>query len=481
LDTEDAPRTIKSDSLTSEPTLAGSSSHGDEEEKGEGSSLFSRKRVLRSSLYEFGGYGTQQVLRLLSNVILARLLFPAAFGLASTVNVILFGLLMLSDMGIQQFIIQSPRGEEQKYLDTAFTFQAIRGVILALAMVALSFPAAWFFKEPQLAPLICIGAIQLVATGLHSTSLFSFRRRLTIGWNTILELGSTVLNLGIMIPWAIVKPSVLPLVVGGAVSACVYAFATHLLPVGYKNRFHWDKDAYREMSHFGRWIFGSSAVTFFGGQIDRFFYGRFIGMTWLGIYSIALNLSEAVSSLLNRLISGIVYPLLSQASRDSNSDISSAYYRVRLRMDAFAMAGTGLLAGAGGWIIKALWDDRYADAAWILRLLCIKVALYCIIGQGENCLTSMGHSRYGFWRSVCRLISVAVGLPVGWYAGGVIGVLWASVLSELPAVFFIWPKLSRLKILRLHREALSVVMFLAAFFVGLAILQLLPEIRLHRS
>ncbi|HEY6478063.1 MAG TPA: polysaccharide biosynthesis protein, partial [Polyangia bacterium] len=48
-----------------------------------------RERLLRGSLFEIGGYGAQQVIRLGSNLILTRLLFPAAFGLASIVFVLL--------------------------------------------------------------------------------------------------------------------------------------------------------------------------------------------------------------------------------------------------------------------------------------------------------------------------------------------------------------------------------------------------------
>lgn len=451
----------------------------DAQGKVDNSSNSLRKRTIRSSLFEFSGYGTQQVLRLASNLILSRILFPAAFGLASTVSILITGLSMFSDMGIQQFLIQNPKGDESNYYNTAFTFQAIRGLFLAVAMVALARPAALFFKEPQLSSLVLIGAIQLVAGGLHSTSVMTLRRRLTLGWITLLELGQSILTLAIMIPWALIKPSVLPLVAGSAISTCVYAVATHLLPVGYQNRFHWDKEAYREISQFGRWIFGSSAISFLSAQIDRIFYAKYLGMAWLGVYSVALNLSDAVSALLNRLIGGIIYPLLSHTNRDPESDMSSVYYRVRLRMDALAMTGTGLLAGAGGWIIKSLWDERYANAAWILQILCLKVAIATIIGFGETCLFSIGQTRYGFYKSLSRLVFIAAGIPIGWYAGGVIGVLWASVLAELPAIFFIWPKLHQQKILRLRRELLSVVIFLAAFGLGSIVLPYLPVIQIH--
>ncbi len=439
-----------------------------------------RKRTLHSSIFEFSGYGTQQILRLVSNIILSRLLFPAAFGLASTISILTTGLTMLSDMGIQQFLIQNPQSDESNVLNTAFTFQAIRGLILALVMIALSRPASLFFKEPKIVTLVWIGSIQLIAQGLRSTSIHTLRKRLTLGWITVLELGKSILTLSIMIPWAIASPSVLPLVASGTISTCVYSVATHFLPVGYRNSFHWDKSAFKKMRDFGRWIFGSSMVTFFGAQTDRILYGRFLGMTWLGVYSIALNLSSAISALLYRLISGIVYPLLSHANRDPERDISTVYYRVRLRIDVLAMGGTGFLAGVGGWIITSLWDDRYADASWILGILCLKVALSSFLMLGETCLTSQGHSRFGFFSSLCRFIFTIAGMPIGWFLGGVVGTLWAIAFAEVPAIFIIWPQLHKMKILRIKRELLSIVLFLTAYAAGSFILRWLPEIHVRR-
>src|SRR5436190_6188902 len=100
--------------------------------------------MLRGAFFEISGYGAQQAIRLGSNLVLTRLLFPAAFGLASMVWVITSGLVMLSDVAIHACVIQSKRGDEPDFLNTAFTVQAIRGVGLAVLMVLLGKPAAWF-------------------------------------------------------------------------------------------------------------------------------------------------------------------------------------------------------------------------------------------------------------------------------------------------------------------------------------------------
>ena len=435
--------------------------------------------MLRGSLFELSGYGVGQILRLVNNLILTRLLFPAAFGLLSMVSVLMTGLVLLSDLAIQPCIIQSKRGDDPAFLNTAFTVQATRGCILTVVMLALARPAAWFYHEPQLRSLIYFGSLQLFFTGFHSTAIFTLRRWLRLGWVNALELTQGVLSMAIMIWLALHKAGVWSLMIGTVAGSLFYAAASHLLPVPYRNRFAWDKEASREISQFGRWVLGSSTAQFLGAQSDRILMGRLLSATWLGVYSVALTLSETAGAIVGRLISGVMYPVLSEAARDPQAAIADLYYRLRLRLDVFSMAGTGLLAGAGGWIVHALWDKRYVDAAWILRILCFRMAVALIVGPSETCLFSMGHTRYGFKRSVYRLIAAAVCIPGGWYLGGVKGLVWGTVVTELSTVIAIWPKMISLKILRLRRELLSVGILAAAFGLGAAVMPWLPKVHLR--
>src|SRR4051795_12890818 len=95
-------------------------------------------------------YGTVQLLRLLNNVILARLLAPPIFGLMALVNAIRTGVELLSDVGIIQNIVSSPRGTEPDFYDTAWTLQAARGLVLAILCMVLAVPIARFFDYPEL-------------------------------------------------------------------------------------------------------------------------------------------------------------------------------------------------------------------------------------------------------------------------------------------------------------------------------------------
>ena len=110
-----------------------------------------KKKALRGGIVEMGGYALSQVLRLGGNLLLTRLLFPEAFGLMTTLMVINTGLVMLSDVGIEQAVIRSEHAEDERFLNTAWSLQVMRGFGLWLVTLALAYPFAQLYEHPELA------------------------------------------------------------------------------------------------------------------------------------------------------------------------------------------------------------------------------------------------------------------------------------------------------------------------------------------
>jgi O-antigen/teichoic acid export membrane protein len=184
-----------------------------------------------------------------------------------------------------------------------------------------------------------------------------------------------------------------------------------------------------------------------------------------------------------RLIGGVLYPVLSKMGRDQDTPtLRRIFYRSRLPLDLVAQGGLGLLCGIGGWLIELVWDPRYWGAAWMLRILCIRAATSCLAQPIEACVVSMGFPRYGFWRSVLRATSIWIGLPLGYWLAGVPGLLWAVAFSEVPAMLLLWVVFWRMRMLRIERELLAIGMFVAAFSLANSVRPLLPDWHLpHRS
>src|SRR5690349_2480294 len=136
--------------------------------------------VRRGSAWSLAGYGGSQVLRFGGNLVLTRMLVPEAFGAMALVNALLVGLQLFSDVGIGPSIIQSPRGNDPAFLNTAWTLQAFRGLCLWLVACAIAQPVASFYGEPQLAWILPVAGSSALLGGLQSTRIFSMYRQVDL-------------------------------------------------------------------------------------------------------------------------------------------------------------------------------------------------------------------------------------------------------------------------------------------------------------
>ena len=428
-----------------------------------------KRLVIRGSAMEMIGYGASQVIRFGSNLVLSRLLFPEAFGLMALVNILNQGLIMLSDVGLPTVVVQSPRGDDPRFLNTAFTWQAVRSLVLFIAAVALAVPMAYLYSEPQLTWLIPIGAVSVLLIGVRSTSYFTLRRQLRVGPLLILELLSQVGAVAVMIPWAIYAPSVWTLVGGMLVTGLITAIGGHMINVGYRNRFEWDNESAKSMLEFGKWIAGSSMLTFASQQGDRLLLGRFLGAGPLGVYSIAVFLSSALGEAISRVTTGVFFPAYSRVHNEGSGRLREVFYKTRLASDALILPVLATLAVLGPWIVQFLYDPRYKDAGWMLQVLSVRVALSCLVWPQQFCLFALGHARYGFYLNLARVVTLAIGVPVGYTWSGVAGLVWAVTISEIPALFVCYFGLARAKILSVLRELRAPAFYAAGLAVGFAV------------
>src|SRR5215470_13141142 len=97
-----------------------------------------RKRILSAGTWSLAGYGLSQAIRFGTNLLMTRLLVPDMFGVMAIATVVMVGLAMFSDLGLRQSIVQSRRGDDPAFLNTAWSVQIIRGVLLWVATVLVA-------------------------------------------------------------------------------------------------------------------------------------------------------------------------------------------------------------------------------------------------------------------------------------------------------------------------------------------------------
>jgi O-antigen/teichoic acid export membrane protein len=423
------------------------------------------RRALSASAIEVGSYGASQLIRLASSMILTRILFPEAFGIMAMLSLLLFGLQMLSDVGIVQAVIQNERGDEPAFLHTAFTLQAVRGVGLWCVAALLTWPMSLLFQERSLLWIVPVGALGSILYGLTSMRHALMRRHLRPLPVALIEFSA---QLSAMLTTVIAAKyfdmGVAALVIGTLANSLVHTGGSYLIPHPHRDRFGIEPRAKQEIFSFGRWIFLASAVTFFAGRGDQFVLGRLLGAANLGLYNLALVLAEAPEMLGNRVIAGVLYPFYARIHQQRPEQLASAYYRSRLLFDSILHTALGGLYALSPLIIELLYDARYQGAYRMLQVLSLRTAFGLMAVPCETCLTARGSSVYGFRRNAFVAVSVLVLLPIGHWLYGVEGVLWATALSRIAALVALWPAARAHGILRLSRELL-VPLFLGLGFV----------------
>src|SRR5260370_33210440 len=96
-----------------------------------------KHRALRAGWWTLASYILNLAIRFGSNLILTRLLAPEMFGVMTIAPIIIIGLAMFSDLGLKQNIVQSVRGHDTHFLNTSWTIQMLRGVLLSVCALGV--------------------------------------------------------------------------------------------------------------------------------------------------------------------------------------------------------------------------------------------------------------------------------------------------------------------------------------------------------
>ena len=97
-----------------------------------------RQRVLRAGGWSVAGFALSQVIRFGTNLVMTRLLAPEMFGVMTIAQMVMIGLMLFSDLGLRLNIIQSRRGSDPVFLNTAWVTQILVGCLLALGAILVA-------------------------------------------------------------------------------------------------------------------------------------------------------------------------------------------------------------------------------------------------------------------------------------------------------------------------------------------------------
>lgn len=392
--------------------------------------IASQQAIFGAAGWVTATFVAQQVLRLVSNIILAWLLAPALLGTMLLINTLRTGGELLTDVGVGQSIVNNRRGNEPDFYNTAWTIQIVRGLLLFAVAMALTIPIARGYDNPELLILLPAVAPIFILTGLTSPSRFLLQKQFEVRKLALFDLAAAVFGAGVQIVLAYFIPTIWALVWGLLLGAAVPAVASFFLIDWRSHRLRWEKEAVQSILHFGKWVFLASLVYFLAMNFDRLYFADAISFALLGIYGIARTFAETITLLFQRMGSLLIFPKIA-ASEQRGFDLQRAIRPLRLA--TLFLVATGLAFGiaVADQFIYLVYDARYHAAGFFLTILLVGSWFGILASMADAMMMGVGKPSGVAFSNGTKLIVIAIALPLVLPRYGMNAALVVFVLAEV--------------------------------------------------
>lgn len=406
------------------------------------------------------------LLRAVSSVVLTRLLLPEAFGIAGIIASISFTAGMMADLGFQPFVVRHADGDRPHFLDTVWTVAILRSLAITIALIVLSQPIANLLGKPDLQLLIAVASLGFLIDGMASPTLITALRHRMILRLTTLELGVAVFQLAVSVAlaflwrdyWAIL----MAMLAAGVLKTCL----SYIAFPDSSRRLALDRGYVRELWKFARFVAGSSLITIFSMQTDKWILAALMPLDEFGFYILAVNLASAPVAFAAAYPSRVLYPYCAQVYRERAQDLRRLFYAKRQLPSLIYCFAAGGLVGTAPVVIAILYQPAYAGAATYLQLLAIAPMFALSTASANEALVASGRVQATFYTSVARLLWLVTALPVGYLIGRELGLVAAVGLMEPAILLFKWSQLRAARLLDLGAEATFLLAGGAGVFTG---------------
>ncbi|MHA7871612.1 MAG: oligosaccharide flippase family protein, partial [Hyphococcus sp.] len=406
------------------------------------------ERVRAGGAFVLGGYGASQILRLLSNLVLTRLIVPEAFGLMAVAVSINIWAIMLTDIGIASSVIRSPNSDDPKFLRTAWTIQIMRNSLIWLLIVSAAvaihllasggaFKADSIYADPIL-PLVMAGTgAQLLISAFNSVNNLFAQRKLAMGKVVSVELSVQIFMTAVTITFAFLGYGVWALVIGMLSGAVLNAVMSYVVFEGPAMRLCFERRYALEIFHFGKWLVVASFFGFLLNRGDQILFGGLMDGERFGQYAVASMWLVAGATVMETIMSRVFYPAFSEILRDRPHDITKAYRKTRLLIDAVAATlafGAFFLAE---FVFSVIYPDNYAGVGYFLTILSpfLLMASFKLI---NTVVLAAGESRKFTSVTVLAGSAMLVVVPVVYAHVGEKAAIVSFALIEMLSLPIIW-------------------------------------------
>ena len=372
----------------------------------------------------------------------ARILGPEQMGLVGFATLTLAVAESMSDTGLMQALIQNKIKHGKDELGAAWTLQSSRGFSLALILVAVAGPISVFFHEPMVRQFLYIAAVIPVLRDTVNPGYAYLQREKNFRKTAFFEIGSSAVDLSLTlgaIHLGYGASSVLLGTIAGEGTTLVLTWM--LLSTRIRPNFHWG--IIKELTGYGKWVWGTSVATFLLNQADKILVGKLLGTMQLGIYQVANRMSQLIISDSSTALGQYLFPVFSAGHRISRDEARAHFDRTIRMVGLLAFSGAAILALGAGMLIRLALGPQWIEAVPYLRIMAFSMGFGAVIAVQIAYSRAIGKPQIVTHAVIVQLAVLALCAPVLIIKFGGLGMAVASGLALASAVGMLAFKISR--------------------------------------
>ncbi|WP_288378464.1 MOP flippase family protein [uncultured Massilia sp.] len=369
----------------------------------------------------------RRLLGLAANIVFARLLAPADFGLVAMAGVMLGFVDIFKDLGTGAALVRE-KEPRPGLLSSVFWLNCGFGLAMTLVMLALSPLVAAFYQEPRVQPVIAVMALSFFLSSLSIVHTSVLTREMAFERLAKVELAASVLSYAIGIGAALLGHGVWSLVYQVVANAALGTLFTWFAsPWRPRLMFAWSE--IHGITGYSLNLAGYNIFYYFAQNLDNLLIGRFLGTEALGLYDLAYKLMTFPMQAISAVFGRVMMPYYARA-QDDLPRFRQAFLRVggAIAFVTFPMM-FGLLALREHFVF-AVFGAAWAPVIPLLAMFAPLAAIRSVLTTTGSIYIATGHTGLQLRWGVLSNLIVFAGLAAG-LKWGIVGVAAGFTLTSL--------------------------------------------------
>jgi PST family polysaccharide transporter len=382
------------------------------------------ERAQKGMAWSFLREGVSEVLVFPMSMVLARILTPKDFGIATAAAFFVQLAQRLSELGFNAAIVRA-KVVEPIHLSTIFVVQLCMGALTFAVLAAASPFLSSFWDLPTNNFIIIAATAFLIAPfGAIPSALLQrelkFRQTTTVDWlqlfvQSVTNLALAVLGLGYMS------------IIYARLASVVAAMGARVYFARWRPSLTFSKAAFREIFPSGAGFFVKRLLDYSAQNGDNLVVGRVLGLTSLGLYDKAYSTMNRFLVRLNTGGPGVMFRIFAVIHQEPER-FRRAYTKVMVSASMMGFPLFTILGVMAPQIMVVMFGPQWTSAATPFALLCATGALKLLNSYASAATQAAGQ----IWSEVTRqvtYIALIVALILVFQGWGVTGAAFGVLLA----------------------------------------------------